>query len=160
MIFVVLGTQKFQFDRLLTEMDRLVEEGIIQEEVFIQRGHSEYSGTNCSSETFLTYEDFQDCVEKCSLMITHSGVASIISGLKHGKPVIVVPRQAKFSEHVDNHQMQIAESFVEQNFVLLCEDTDHLAGLIEKAKNHRFSRYISQRERVIREIRDYLDLKE
>jgi UDP-N-acetylglucosamine transferase subunit ALG13 len=159
MIFVVLGTQKFQFDRLLAEIDRLVETGTIQEEVFIQRGHSNYTGTNCGSESFLTYEDFQRCVEKCDLMITHSGVASIISGLKHGKPVIVVPRQVKFGEHVDDHQIQIAESFMEQNFVLLCKDTANLAALIQKSKTHQFSRYISQRDRVIREIRDYLDLK-
>ena len=31
MIFITLGSQKFQFDRLLKEVDRLIADGVIQE---------------------------------------------------------------------------------------------------------------------------------
>ena len=37
LIFVVLGTQKFQCNRLLKQIDRLVEDP-----VFAQKGHSDY----------------------------------------------------------------------------------------------------------------------
>ena len=42
MIFVTVGTHEQQFNRLIKEVDRLVEEGIIKEEVFIQIGYSDY----------------------------------------------------------------------------------------------------------------------
>ena len=45
MIFITLGSQKFQFDRLLKEVDRLIADGVIQEKVFAQIGASEYTST-------------------------------------------------------------------------------------------------------------------
>ena len=46
MIFITLGSQKFQFDRLLKEVDRLIADGVIQEKVFAQIGASEYLPQN------------------------------------------------------------------------------------------------------------------
>lgn len=34
MIFITLGSQKFQFNRLLKAIDKLIEQGKIKEEVF------------------------------------------------------------------------------------------------------------------------------
>ena len=42
MIFVTLGSQKFQFNRLLIEIDRLIEEKYITDKVFAQIGYSDY----------------------------------------------------------------------------------------------------------------------
>lgn len=42
MIFVTLGSQKFQFDRLLKKLDELVEDGVIREEITAQIGASTY----------------------------------------------------------------------------------------------------------------------
>ena len=38
MIFVTVGSQKFQFDRLLQKLDQLVEEGVIQDEIVAHTG--------------------------------------------------------------------------------------------------------------------------
>ena len=46
MIFITLGSQKFQFNRLLEEVDKLIEQGIITEEVFAQIGYSDYKPKN------------------------------------------------------------------------------------------------------------------
>lgn len=46
MIFITLGSQKFQFDRLLKAVDELIERGIIQDEVFAQTGYSTYVPNN------------------------------------------------------------------------------------------------------------------
>ena len=42
MIFITLGSQKFQFNRLLKKVDELIENGTINEEVFAQIGASDY----------------------------------------------------------------------------------------------------------------------
>ena len=42
MIFLILGTQKFQLNRLLREMDELYKQGKIKERTFAQIGCSDY----------------------------------------------------------------------------------------------------------------------
>lgn len=92
MIFVAVGTQKFQMNRLLEEIDNCIEGRDITEKVFAQIGNSTYHPKNYEYSTFLCKEDFEERVKECNLLITHSGVATIITGLKFDKPVIVVPR--------------------------------------------------------------------
>lgn len=156
MIFVAVGTQKFQFNRLLSTLDKLLAEGKIKEGVFAQTGHSDYRPQNYAFKQFLCKDEFDDYIKRCDLLITHSGVATIIAGLKHNKPVIVVPRLARFGEHVDDHQVEIAESFSEQDFVIMCEENGDLAQIVNQAKKYSFSKYESQRELMIKTIRDYL----
>lgn len=156
MIFVTLGTQKFQFNRLLKVVDDLVAEGHL-DNVFAQVGHSDYVPQNYEYKDFLSKDAFQDCVRDCDLLITHSGVATIITGLKMEKPIVVVPRLSKFAEHVDDHQLQIAKSFSEQNFVMMCQNADDLAQIVTQAKNYQFAPYVSQRQQVTKTIRDYLE---
>lgn len=157
MIYVAVGTQKFPFNRLLETVDKLIATGSIKEEVIAQIGHSDYQPQHYAFQRFLNKDEFNNNIEKCNLLITHSGVATIIAGLKYNKPVIVVPRLSKFGEHVDDHQVEIAESFSNQNFVMMCGENDDLAELVQQAPKHDFSKYLSQRERMIKTIRDYLD---
>ena len=157
MIFVAVGTQKFQFNRLLKAVDDLVEQGQLKDEVFAQVGHSDYAPRNYAYQAFLNKNDFQSCIDRCDLLITHSGVATIIAGLKLEKPVVVVPRLAKFAEHVDDHQLQIAENFSSKNMLLMCTEQDDLAEIVKEARSHAFVKYVSRREQVINTLRDYLE---
>lgn len=157
MIFVAVGTQKFQFNRLLKAVDDLVEQGQLTDEVFAQTGHSDYLPRNYASQDFLSKDDFQSCINRCSLLITHSGVATIVAGLKQNKPVVVMPRLARYGEHVDDHQLQIAKSFANQNLLFSCRDSDMLAEYVNRAGNHPFAKYVSQRELAVETIREYLN---
>ena len=157
MIFVAVGTQKFPFDRLLSHIDTLLASGELTEPVFAQIGNSTYQPSHCEFVQFLDKESFDEKVAACDLLLTHSGVGTIISGLKHKKPVIVVPRLAQYGEHVDDHQLEIASAFAEKNLVLLCGEKEDLISLINQAKQHSFSPYHSQRDNVIATITDYLD---
>lgn len=157
MIFVAVGTQKFQLNRLLRQLDELIEAGRINEPVFAQTGHSDYQPVHYEHTDFLNKEAFDEYISKCDVLITHSGVGTIIAGLKRKKPVIVYPRLAKYQEHVDDHQLQIAESFSEQNLVLLYEENSSLEQLIEEARTHSFAVYHSQRTNVVSTVRSYLN---
>lgn len=156
MIFLVVGTQKFQLNRLLKEVDNLIDEGIITEKVFAQTGNSDYQPKNYDYEPFIAKEQFEKLVAECDLLITHSGVATIMSGINHNKKTIVYPRLSKFNEHIDDHQLEIAKSFSEQNYVLLCGENDNLKDIIEKAMVHKFSEYVSQREEIVNTVRSFI----
>jgi UDP-N-acetylglucosamine transferase subunit ALG13 len=157
MIFVAVGTQKFPFNRLIEAIDRLIDEGKIKEEVFAQIGNSTYKPKNFPCKEFLGKDEFQKYMDDCSLIVTHSGVATIIEGLRKEKPIIVMPRLAKYGEHVDDHQVQIADSFKDLNFIFECGEDDNLAGLINDARTHRFDKYVSQQTKMIKVIRNYIN---
>lgn len=157
MIFVVVGTQKFQMNRFLKEIDELVKENIIKEEVFAQTGESDYKPKFYAYRAFLSKEDFENKIRECSLLISHGGVGTIISGLKKDKPVIVYPRLKKYGEHVDDHQLQIANAFEEINLVLVCRDGDKLNELVQKIRTHSFNKYVSQRETMVETIKGFID---
>ncbi|MEE1056443.1 MAG: PssE/Cps14G family polysaccharide biosynthesis glycosyltransferase [Acutalibacteraceae bacterium] len=157
MIFVVVGTQKFQLNRLLKEIDSQIEKGIIKEEVFAQIGNSDYKPKYYKFKKFIDKDEFEKIMEECTILITHSGVGTIISGLNHNKPVIVYPRLKKYNEHVDDHQTEIAKSFSEMNYVLLCNEDDDLSNLLKEASKHKFEKYSSRRVDTIKAINKFLD---
>lgn len=157
MIFIAVGTQKFQFNRLLTAIDVLVSTGGIKEEVFAQIGNSDYVPKHYPYARMMEKAEFDNMISKCDLLITHSGVGTIISGLQRSKPVIVVPRKQKFNEHIDDHQVQIADAFSEQNLVLKCDRVKNILSCINEAKQHKFDRYISRNDAVINEIETFLN---
>lgn len=157
MIFVAVGTQKFQLNRLLKELDTLVESGMLHEPVFAQIGHCDYIPKHYPSAPFLTKDQFDQKIDECSLLITHSGVGTILSGISRNKPVIVYPRLAKFAEHVDDHQLQIAQSFSQKHYVLVCTEQDNLLDMIEASRNYSFAKYVSNRSHVVQTIQQFLN---
>lgn len=157
MIFVAVGTQKFQLNRLLKAIDNLIDQGRLEDEVFAQVGHSDYVPRNYKYADFLTKDEFAARIRECDILITHGGVATIIAGVKQEKAVVVFPRFAAFGEHVDDHQLQITESFSSKNLVLICREKDNLGEIIQQARTHTFARYVSQRSQVTKTIRDFLE---
>ena len=77
MILVTLGTQQFQMNRLVEAVDKIAPQ--LEEEVFIQTGSSAYVPVNCRYADFVDSEKFNGMIEECSILITHSGVGSIMS---------------------------------------------------------------------------------
>ena len=103
MIFVILGTQKFQLNRLLKTLDQYVEKGLIKDRIVAQIGYSDYLPKRYEYVEFLNKEEFDAMIQKADVVISHSGVGSIISALNAKKPVIVYPRLAKFFQILDSY---------------------------------------------------------
>ena len=130
MIFITLGSQKFQFNRLLMEIDKLIEKGVITDNVVAQTGASDYIPQHYKSYDFLTRDEFQNYMKECELVITHAGTGAIITALKNDKKVIAIPRLAKYGEHVDDHQIQLINEFKELNFIEPVYEIDELENAV------------------------------
>ena len=156
MIFITVGSQKFQFNRLLKEIDRLIEENKITEEVFAQTGYSDYKPKNYNYKEFLDREEFNKIIIKCDKVITHGGTGAIVGAVKRGKKVIAVPRLAKYDEHVDDHQLQITQQFSEMNFILSINDINELDHQLKRINNMKFNIYISNTHSIIASIEDFI----
>lgn len=157
MIFMTLGSQKFQFNRLLSKVDDLVSQGMITEEVFAQTGHSDYVPRHYEYKKFLDRDEFAQTIKLADMIITHGGTGAIIGAIKSGKKVIVVPRLAKFGEHVDDHQLQIIAQFSEMQLLCECNDCDDLGGVIVKARNATYKVYQSNTSTIINALERYLE---
>lgn len=158
MIFVTLGSQKFQFNRLLIELDKLVEEKKISNDIFAQIGYSDYKPKNYEFKEFLDREQFSEFMDKCDTVITHGGTGAIVGAVKREKKVIAVPRLAKFGEHVDDHQLQIIDQFTNMNFIVGVKETNEIYEALEQLKTIEFKKYISNTENIIKSIENYLSM--
>lgn len=156
MIFVTVGSQKFQFDRLLKEIDSAIEEKIITEPVFAQIGSSTYIPKHYEYSPFLDNDDFIEKISKSNMIISHGGTGSIINSLNMKKKVIAVARLSKFGEHVDDHQLQIVDKLSINNYIIGVKDVSDLKNAIMKAKNFPFNTYNNQEKSLIKDIDTYL----
>lgn len=160
MIFVTLGSQKFQFNRMLIEIDKLIDEGKITEEVFAQIGASDYKPKNFKYSDFLTQDEFKNYMKNADLVITHAGTGAIVTALKNDKLVIAIPRLAKYGEHVDDHQVQLIDEFKELNFIEPVYEMDDLKKAIKNIKLKKFKKYISNTDIIISDIVNYIEMEE
>ncbi|MCO4610688.1 Glycosyl transferase CpsG [Streptococcus infantarius subsp. infantarius] len=114
MIFVTVGTHEQPFNRLIQEVDHLVETGVIKEEVFIQTGYSIYEPKFCQWSRLISFDQMSEFMQKADIIITHGGPATFMSAIANGKKPIVVPRQEKYGEHVNDHQVDFARQVKER----------------------------------------------
>ena len=159
MIFVTVGSQKFQFNRLLKEIDRLIENEEIEEEVIAQIGVSDYKPKKYKYYDFLNREQFTEYMKKCNLVITHAGTGAIITALKNNKKVIAIPRLAKYEEHVDDHQIQLIDEFKELNFIEPVYEIGELKEAIKNVKYNEYEKYVSNTDNIIEDLILFLEEK-
>ena len=156
MIFITLGSQKFQFNRLLKGIDILIKKGVIKEEVIAQIGASDYIPEKYKYFDFLTRDEFKKYMSECNYVITHAGTGAIITALKNDKKVIAIPRLARYGEHVDDHQIQIIEEFKELNFIEPVYEIEELESAINELHNKVYHKYISNTDVIIEDIQKYI----
>ena len=156
MIFFTVGTQKFQMNRLIQAADDLAMN--TNEEICVQTGNSTYVPVKCVHDRFFNKTDHDEKIRHCRILVTHAGVGSIASGLEAGKTVIVVPRLKKYNEHVDDHQIQIAEAFAAKKHVLCCKDVAKLPEYIKKAENFEFEPYVVHGQKIEDIVQNFIDL--
>lgn len=131
MIFVTVGTHEQPFNRLIEEVDRLKGEGAFEDDVIIQRGYSTYDPKYCTCYDLIPYEDMQKYNREARIVITHGGPASFLDVLALGKVPIVVPRQAKFNEHINDHQLEFCREVSKRlNNIIIVEDISELGNSI------------------------------
>ena len=134
MIFVTVGTHEQQFDRLICAVDNyasLHED----EEVIIQSGFCTFHPTCCKSKAFMSYEDMAQCMKEADVVICHGGPSTFIEALIEGKTPIVVPREARYGEHINDHQKEFVTLVAEAGMnIIPVFNIGELPHAIEKAR--------------------------
>ena len=153
MIFVILGTHELEFKRLL----QYLEDMDIKEEVIIQSGNTNFTSNKYKVIPFLDQNDFNKYIKESTLVITHGGVGSILTALRHKKKVITMPRLSKYNEHNDDHQLEICNKLSKEDYTMNCTDYDSLKEFIENYKKIELRPYIFDNSRLINFLTETID---
>lgn len=129
LILLSLGTHQQSFPRALDLVSPLALRG---EELVVQHGSTapRLEMPNITWVEFMSYDDVMNTMAKADSVICHAGVGTIITALKAGHKPVVIPRQAQYDEHVDNHQLDIATRFAERGLVYRVTTETDLAPLL------------------------------
>lgn len=141
MILVTVGTQKFQFDRLLKKMDELIRDGVIKDKVIAQTGYSLYSPKWYPHVDFMQEDSFEKLLGECDILVTHGGIGTILKGLSMRKKIVIVPRMKAYGEHIDNHQFEIGDKFSKMGYTFTCEKIDLLGDYLCRIQECEFREF-------------------
>jgi UDP-N-acetylglucosamine transferase subunit ALG13 len=120
-IFVTVGTHCQPFTRLMEALASLP-----GEELVVQHGGAAPPEGVLHSASFMSHDEVQDHLRSAQAVITHAGVGSILCARAAGHTPLVVPRLRRFGEHVDDHQVELAEALSRRGDVIPITDLDAL----------------------------------
>ena len=146
-----------KYNRLLKAIDELIAEGKITDTVFAQIGFSDYKPKHFETCDYMKKEMMDQKIKESDLIITHSGVGTIMTAIQLGKRVLVYPRLVKYKEHVDDHQVEIGLAFEKRNYVCLCKESDDLLQKIQEAMTKKLNRYESSKGRIPNLIEQFIN---
>lgn len=154
MIFATIGTQA-PFDRFVRMLDELCEG--MEEEVIVQTIGEGYKARNIKMVGFLPPDEFNDYFSRARLIISHAGMGTILSSMRQGKPIIIVPRLASWHEHRNDHQMATAMRLDELGYVNVAYDKKQLRDLMFD-KSIKVLKHIDDKasDRLINSIKEYI----
>lgn len=133
MIFLTIGTQE-PFDRLIKAVDEIAP--LLNTEIIAQISRSTYVAKNLKTFAFTTPVEFKRYFSEAALVVSHAGMGTIISALEGEKPILIMPRLARFREHRNDHQLATARVFEKLNYVHVAQDeADLKAKLLDVYKN-------------------------
>lgn len=149
---MTVGSHYQGFERLIKKMDEIA--GQIDEEVVMQIGHTDYQPVNARFFEFLeSFEEIERLNREARVVVSHAGAGSILTALEQRIPVIVIPRLKKFNEHMDDHQLEIAEAMSENQRVKAVYDVDDLEDCLQSDLS-----FVDERNenKLMESVRDYL----
>jgi UDP-N-acetylglucosamine transferase subunit ALG13 len=155
MLFLCVGTQ-FPFDRLVRTIDEAVSEGFVYDKVYAQLGESSYVPKHFEHIKFLDKNAFDRYIDDASAVISHAGMGVISAALDRRKPLLVMPRQKKYGEVVNDHQTAIARQYERLGYLLVAYDVTELPQKIVQLRTFVPNLRQSQAGLVAERIKKFL----
>jgi UDP-N-acetylglucosamine transferase subunit ALG13 len=134
-IVVTLGTMAdFGFRRLL---DRLVAVLPAGADVLWQTGCTDTTGLPIDARPLLPAGELDAAMRNADVVIGHCGCGTALAAFGAGKRPLLVPREVAYGEHVDDHQVYLADELARLGLaetVRAAElDASHVAAVVGRA---------------------------
>jgi UDP-N-acetylglucosamine--N-acetylmuramyl-(pentapeptide) pyrophosphoryl-undecaprenol N-acetylglucosamine transferase len=110
-VVVTLGSMRaYQFPRAVKRLAALLPE--ITEpaaEILWQVGPTDTSALGIESRDVIPAGELAGAIARADLVVAHAGIGSALTALEAGKRPVLLPRRRARGEHVDDHQVLIAQ---------------------------------------------------
>jgi len=108
-VLVTVGTG-VQFNRLLRAMDDWAARHP-EHAVYVQAGYSDFRPAHVAeSFGYIPFADFQQYLDRADVLVAHGSAGPILAARRRGLPLVLVPRQSRFGEMPNEHQVEICEA--------------------------------------------------
>lgn len=134
LILVTVGTQ-LPFPRLVDALDRMAPS--LSRRVVAQIADQESPPQNIEWRRSLAPQEFDSLFQQADLVVSHAGIGTVLAAKKYGKPLIVFPRQVRFGEHRNDHQLATAGQLSRQRGIYVASDEIELAELLRRSALER-----------------------
>lgn len=134
-VVVTLGTmRKFSFRRAVEALLRVLPETVNSDvEILWQTGCTDVSGLGIRTHESIPTRDLHSAIADADLVVAHAGVGSAVTALRAGRRPLLLPRQASYHEHIDNHQDMIAGELARRRLVVTSHPDTLIADHIIEA---------------------------
>lgn len=130
LVAVFVGTDHHPFDRLVRWAAGLQERaGVL---VHVQHGCTSLPAS-LAGTSMLAPGPMDELLDRASAVVTHAGPGSIMDARDHGHIPIVVPRDPRRGEHVDDHQLRFARFLERSGSVMTAYDEAQLEARVRVA---------------------------
>jgi UDP-N-acetylglucosamine transferase subunit ALG13 len=85
----------------------------------------------------MSFGDVCTNIRAASVVITHAGAGSTLVCVQQGKHPIMVPRQSRHGEHIDDHQLPFALKLGDAGLATVVMDTTDLRAAISDSRDRR-----------------------
>lgn len=119
-LLVVVGTDWHPFDRVVGWTDAWLATRREAARALVQHG-SARPPRLAEGRDLVPRDELHRLVAAADVVVTHGGPATILEVRSLGKLPVVVPRDPRWGEHVDAHQLRFARRLGEMGLVALCE---------------------------------------
>ena len=151
MIYVVAGTVRFPFTRLLLTLNHQKQKGLIQEELSMQYGSFRPPfklDRVAYKRPIFPYTEHLSLLKEARIVISEAGEDIVLLCLMMGKIPIVVPRRQIYGEQVDDHQVELAQRLEMGNRAIVVYEEEHLPEAIQ-AYEERSNNCLIQQEKSL-----------
>lgn len=105
-LVVMLGTMPYSFRRLVERLIAIVPPDV---EVTWQVGATPVGDLPIEGHRALPPAQLDRAIQEADVVVGHAGGGSALQVMEAGKIPVIVPREPAHDEHVDDHQLQLAE---------------------------------------------------
>jgi UDP-N-acetylglucosamine transferase subunit ALG13 len=107
-VVVTVGTmEKYGFRRLFERLSQIMPDDVT---VLWQTGATDVSGLGIEGRVQVDAHELDQEMAAADVVVCHAGVGSTLQLLEAGRVPVVVPRLRRFGEHVDDHQVDLADT--------------------------------------------------
>jgi UDP-N-acetylglucosamine transferase subunit ALG13 len=133
LVFVSVGTDYHQFDRLIGWIDRWLEAGGDRRARVIVQGGASTPPRQAEGRTFLPYAEMQAMTAEAAVVVCQAGPGTVALVSSLGKRAVIVPRRADLDEVVDDHQRAFASRLAADGGVVMVEEEAALHEVLDRA---------------------------